>query len=283
MKNAKKTILAAIFALAAPLAAAWDIVYDPTNTAQNAESTAQLADQYAKQLQQYALQLQQYQKQLQNMLNPETWGFGALTDTISSIQSLRDTMLNSFEQFKGLANYEDLLSQLMNMRSIADSDDGEGGSCAGSGGGCAGASAAGSGGCGFSPDLNAVKPTLQQAKEGIEKANKDVMKLIDDNFEWLKEFNERLKEVTEKAKTAQGAVQAIQYQSELISMLIELQVRVMQFDQTAIALGKIQGQLVTQQQQAITDAQAKRVEEMLKPGKLTESQQKVGTISSSIK
>lgn len=271
MNKAVTIIMASVLALLAPCAHGWDTVYDPTNTAQNAKTTAQLADSYAKQLQQYTLQLQQYQKQLQNMLNPETWGFGSLTSTINSIKSLRDSMMDSFEQFKGLANYEDLLNQLMNMRDIADSSDGEGGSCGGSGSGCGG----GGGGCqgiGTEPTLKNCEGELQQLQKNIEDADKQVMKLIDENFEWLKDFQQQLKDITDKAKTAQGEVQAIQYQSELISLLIQLQVRVMQFDQTTNANERLKAAAAIKQNKIINREHVKTLKKMLEPGELFNAQ-----------
>lgn len=209
-------------------------VFDSANLAQNMQTALQSVHQTQQLLQSYQTQLLQYQNMLTNTLNPSAWGFGELQNTLNGFQSLAGSLQSQFSQLQNLQSQLNLDSQLA------------GGSGANAGGGGDGGGVnwgAVSGSSSLSQALerygqenvtNYQSAEMSALGRGLQDASiRNVVQLVERQQEDLDGFSQRLQQLTSQAQGAQGLQEALQIQTQVLTMLIELQAQSLALMQAA--------------------------------------------------
>ena len=204
-------------------------VIDSANLAQNMQTALESVQQTQQLLQAYQLQLQQYQNMLTNTLNPSAWGFGELQGTLQNFVSLKDSLQSQFTQLQNLQSSFNLDSLLVS----SNSTDGTGSVNYSSISGASSMSQALEK-YGQENAAHYDKAEMAAVGRGLEDASlKNVVDLVEKQQEDLSDFNERLQTLTSRAQSAQGQQEAIQIQTQILTMLIELQAQTLVLMQAA--------------------------------------------------
>lgn len=194
-------------------------VVDPVNLVQNMQTALESAQQTQQLLQQYQTQLMQYQNMLTNTLNPSSWGFGQLQNTLSGFQSLANNLQSQFTQLSNLQSQFNLDSLLTNASSSS------------SGAGVNWSAVSGSSNLsealtryGQENVSHYSSAEMSALGRGLEDASiNNVVALVEEQQDSLDDFSTRLQTLTSRAQSAQGQQEAIQIQTQILTMMIELQ------------------------------------------------------------
>ena len=209
-------------------------VFDSANLAQNMQTTLQSVHQTQQLLQSYQTQLLQYQNMLTNTLNPSAWGFGELQSTLNGFQSLAGSLQSQFSQLQNLQ------SQL-NLDSLLAGGSGANAGGGGDGGGVNWSAVSGSSSLsqaleryGQENVTNYQSAEMSALGRGLQDASiRNVVQLVERQQEDLDGFSQRLQQLTSQAQGAQGLQEALQIQTQVLTMLIELQAQSLALMQAA--------------------------------------------------
>lgn len=209
-------------------------VFDSANLAQNMQTALQSVHQTQQLLQSYQTQLLQYQNMLTNTLNPSAWGFGELQNTLNGFQSLAGSLQSQFSQLQNLQ------SQL-NLDSLLAGGSGANAGGGGDGGGVNWSAVSGSSSLsqaleryGQENVTNYQSAEMSALGRGLQDASiRNVVQLVERQQEDLDGFSQRLQQLTSQAQGAQGLQEALQIQTQVLTMLIELQAQSLALMQAA--------------------------------------------------
>ena len=207
-------------------------VFDSANLAQNMQTALQSVHQTQQLLQSYQTQLLQYQNMLTNTLNPSAWGFGELQNTLNGFQSLAGSLQSQFSQLQNLQSQLNLDSLLAG---------GSGAHAGGDGGGVNWSAVSGSSSLsqaleryGQENVTNYQSAEMSALGRGLQDASiRNVVQLVERQQEDLDGFSQRLQQLTSQAQGAQGLQEALQIQTQVLTMLIELQAQSLALMQAA--------------------------------------------------
>ena len=170
-------------------------VFDGSNLAQNVVSAQEAIRHTQNQIQSLTNQLNQYKRMLQDAMNPGSWGWGDIQDTLNQLQNTMGTINSITGSAGGLDQFLDSFGSHSMYR--------ESGEYYGTGNPAL-----------YSGDLAGMDMQKQSAD--------DMLKLIKEQQEAMQRYSDDLESLKSKASSAEGQQEAIQAGNELASMQIQL-------------------------------------------------------------
>lgn len=170
-------------------------VFDGSNLAQNLISAQEAIKSTQNQIQMLTNQLNQYKRMLQDAMNPGSWGWGDIQDTLNQLKSSMNSLNSISNSAGGLNQFLDTFGSHSKYH--------ESGEYYGTGNPAL-----------YGGDL--AGSNLQ--KESAD----DMFKLIKEQQEVMQKYSDDLESLKGKASSAEGQQEAIQAGNEFASMQIQL-------------------------------------------------------------
>lgn len=170
-------------------------VFDGSNLAQNLISAQEAIRHTQNQIQMLTGQLNQYKRMLQDAMNPGTWGWGDIQDTLNQLK-------NSMGTINSISGTSGDLNQFLNSFG-SHSKYHQSGEYYGTGNPAL-----------YSGDLAGMDLQKQSAD--------DMLKLIKEQQDAMQKYSDDLESLKNKASSAEGQQEAIQAGNEIASMQIQL-------------------------------------------------------------
>lgn len=195
----KKIMLLVLFAVVAGRGEGHAMaVFDGSNLAQNVIAAQEAMRHTQNQIMQLQNQLQQYQRMLKDAMNPGSWAWGDIQNTINQ---LKNTM-GSIKGLSGMAgSFDKLLSQFGSYDTYS--------SGSGYGGGHTSASASLMAG-----DYAGSRMQKDTAD--------DLLRVVKEQEEQLDQYQDQFEKLKNSASSAEGQQEAIQAGNQFLSMQVQL-------------------------------------------------------------
>ena len=170
-------------------------VFDGSNLAQNLISAREAITHTQNQIQSLTNQLNQYKRMLQDAMNPGSWGWGDIQDTLNQLQNSMGSLNSISNSTGGINSFLDTFGSHSKYH--------ESGEYYGTG----------------TPQLySGDLAGMNLQKESAD----DMLKLIKEQQEAMQRYSDDLESLKSKASSAEGQQEAIQAGNELASMQIQL-------------------------------------------------------------
>ncbi len=170
-------------------------VFDGSNLAQNIVAARESITHTQNQIMQLTNQLNQYKRMLQDAMNPGSWGWGDIQDTLNQLK-------NSMGSINSISGSAGGMNQFLNAFG-SHSKYHESGEYYGTGNPAL-----------YSGDLAGMDLQKESAD--------DMLKLIKEQQDAMQRYSDELESLKSKASSAEGQQEAIQAGNELASMQIQL-------------------------------------------------------------
>lgn len=192
----RKIILLAMFSAVVSCSEGFALsVIDPSNLAQNIVAAREAVTQTQQQIMQLQTQLNQYKRMLQDAMNPGSWGWGDIQDTLNQLKNTMGTLNSISGSAGGLNQFLDSFGSHSKYH--------QSGEYYGTGNPAL-----------YSGDLAGMDMQKQSAD--------DMLKLIKEQQEAMQRYSDDLERLKSKASNAEGQQEAIQAGNEMASMQIQL-------------------------------------------------------------